>query len=253
MPPIYMKIKNDWYKGFFKNSFYNPASPAALARAPEEVAFILKRMKLKKGARLLDLCCGPARHSALLAKKGLEVTGYDFSSDYLKEAAGKAKTAKVKLRLIRGDMRKLKFNGEFDAVINLFTSFGYFQKFSDDIKVLKGAARALKPGGLFMLDVVHGDSVRRNFMPRNWMLLEDGTYHLEDAELAPDGVLNTWTTIKKGKVRKRSFFTRLYSKPGMAAALRRAGLKPLKFWGNFKGAPLTPKTNRLIVLAVKGK
>ena len=207
-----MKIKHEWHKDFFKNSFYNPASPAAVAKAPMEVAFVLKQLKLKKGARLLDLCCGPARHAALIAGNGVAVTGYDFSADYLKEAAARAKKNKVKLNLVRGDMRELKFHGEFDAAINLFTSFGYFQKFSDDMKVLKGVAAALKPGGLFMIDVVHGDFVRTHFRDRDWQLLEDGSYHLEESVLTNDktGVFNTWTRISKtGGVSEKSFFTRL--------------------------------------------
>jgi ubiquinone/menaquinone biosynthesis C-methylase UbiE len=248
-----MRVPREWHKDFFKNSFYNPASPAAVAKAPMETRFVLKQLRLKKGAKLLDLCCGPARHSILLSERGLAVTGYDFSADYLKEAAAKAKKAKVKLTLLRGDMRRLKFRGEFDAVINLFTSFGYFQRFSDDIKTLKGVSRALKPGGLFLIDIIHGDFVRNNFRARNWTRLEDGSHHLEEAHLTKDGVLNTWTVIKKNKVQKRSFFTRMYSRSRMGAAMKQAGLKPLKYWGSFSGAPLTHKTNRLIVLARKTK
>ena len=246
-----MKIKREWHKDFFKSSFYNPASPAAVAKAPMEVSFVLKQLRLKKGARLLDVCCGPARHSILIAKKGINVTGYDYSADYLKEAASKAKKAGVRLALVRGDMRRLRFNGGFDAAINLFTSFGYFQRFSDDIKTLKGIARALKPGGFFIIDIVHGDFVRKNFMAKDWARLEDGSYLLEDAALTKDGVFNTWTVIRKGAARKKSFFSRMYSKSRMSAALRQAGLKPLKFWGSFRGDKLTGKTNRLIVLAVK--
>ncbi|OGS07613.1 MAG: hypothetical protein A2270_06660 [Elusimicrobia bacterium RIFOXYA12_FULL_51_18] len=246
-----MKVPREWHKNFFKNSFYNPASPAAVARAPIETAFVLKQLHLKKGSKLLDLCCGPARHSIPLAGKGLKVTGYDFSNDYLKEAAAKAKKAQVKLTLVRGDMRRLKFKGEFDAVINLFTSFGYFQRFPDDIKTLKGIFRALKPGGLFMIDIVHGDFVRKNFRPKDWMKLEDGSYHLEEANLTKDGVISAWTRIKSGKIRKKSFFSRLYSKARMSEAMLQAGLKPIKFWGSFSGAPLSDKTNRLIVLAKK--
>jgi len=224
-----------------------------VAQASVEVKFILKQFKLKNGARLLDVCCGPGRHAVLFAKKGLAVTGYDYSAEYLKEAAAKAKKAGVKLSLVRGDMRRLKFNGEFDASVNLFTSFGYFQRFSDDIKTLKGIARALKPDGLFLIDIIHGDFVRKNFRAKNWLRLEDGSYCLEDAVLTDDGVLNTWTVIRKGKAQSKSFFSRRYSKSRMSAAMRKAGLKPLKAWGSFTGAQLTAKTNRLIILAVKTK
>ncbi|MFA6434567.1 MAG: class I SAM-dependent methyltransferase [Elusimicrobiales bacterium] len=248
-----MRVKNDWHKDFFRNSFYNPASPAAVAKAPMEVDFILKQLRLRKGARLLDLCCGPARHSILLAKKGLAVTGYDYSADYLKEASAKAKKAGVKLTLVRGDMRRLDFNGGFDAVINLFTSFGYFQRFSEDLKTLKGAARALKPGGFFLIDLIHGDFLRKNFRARTWGKAEDGSYTLEETELSGDGIHSAWTVIKKGRVSEKSFFTRLYSKNRLSSALRQAGLKPVKFWGGFHGEKLTDGTDRLIALAVKQK
>ena len=149
-------------------------------------------------------------------------------------------------------MRKLKFKNEFDAALNLFTSFGYFQKFSDDMKVLKGVNKAFKPNGLFMMDIIHGDYVRKNFRPRNWQLLEDNTYHLEETEFFKDGLINTWTHIpKKGKIQRNTFFNRLYNKETLSAALKKAGFKPLKFWGSFEGEKLTNKTNRLIVLAKK--
>lgn len=247
-----MKTPREWHKDFFRNSFYNPASPAAVEKAPSEAAFVLRQLKLKKGSALLDLCCGPGRHAVEFAKKGLAVTGYDFSGEYLEEAAARAKKKKISLRLLRGDMRQLKFSGEFDAAVDLFTSFGYFRKFSDDLKTLEGVARALKPGGLFLLDVIHGDFVRKNFLRRQWHELEDH-YLLEDARETPDGIFNNWTRISKkgGKVLTRSFFTRLYDKRRISAALKKTGLEPLRFWGSFGGLPLTAKTNRLIVLARK--
>ena len=247
-----MKAARDWHKSFFRNSFYNPASPAAVAQAPAEAAFILKQLKLKKGAALLDLCCGPGRHAVEFAKKGLAVTGVDFSAEYLAEAVARAKKKKATLRLLRGDMRALKFKGEFDAAVNLFTSFGYFLKFSEDIKTLNGVARALKPGGLFLIDVISGEYVRAHFNPGPWHDMGDH-YLLEAIELGRDGTHCTWTTVAKktGLTGKKTFFTRLYDKERLGAALKRAGFKPLKFWGSFTGSPLSPERNRLICLAKK--
>lgn len=247
-----MKVPHEWHKGFFENSFYNPASPAAVEKAPAEAAFVLKRLKLKKGSALLDLCCGPGRHAVEFARKGLAVTGFDFSRDYLREAAARAKKNKVQLRLLRGDMRRLKFRGGFDAAVNLFTSFGYFQRASDDLKTLRGVARALKPGGLFLMDIIHGGFVSKNFRPRQWHELEDH-YLLEDSRAAAGGVFNTWTRVPKkgGRVLTRGFYTRMYTRTSLGAALKKAGLAPVKFWGGFDGRPLTDKTNRLIVLARK--
>ncbi len=247
-----MEIPKEWHRTFFKNPFYNPASRPALAAAPAEAAFVLARLKLKKGSALLDLCCGPGRHAVEFAKRGMAVTGYDFSKEYLKEAAGRAKGKHVSIRLVRGDMRRLGFTREFDAAVNLFTSFGYFRRFSDDIKTLKGAARALKPGGLFLIDVVHGDFARANLKRRDWALL-GRSYHLEETAADADGIYSTWTEIPAGGGRpvSKSFFTRLYNKERLSAALKKSGFKPLKFWGNFRGAPLSEKSDRLICLAKK--
>ncbi|MDA8245101.1 MAG: class I SAM-dependent methyltransferase [Elusimicrobia bacterium] len=247
-----MRAAKDWHKGFFRNSFYNPASEAAVEKAPAEAAFVQRKLKLKKGAALLDLCCGPGRHAVEFARKGLAVTGYDYSGEYLKEAAGRAAKKKVGLRLVRGDMRKLKFRSEFDAAVNLFTSFGYFLKFSDDMRTLKGVARALRPGGLFLIDIINGACVKKNFRANSWCDMGD-YYHLEQAELTADGVHNAWTRVPKrgGKTASRTFFTRLYDKKRLGAALCSAGLKPLSFWGNFRGAPLSDERNRLICLARK--
>ena len=247
-----MKVSSNWQSSFFKNSFYNPASPPAVAHAPAEAAFVLKQLKLKKGAALLDLCCGPGRHAVEFAKKGLAVTGYDFSGEYLAEAAARAKKKGVCLRLVRGDMRRLKFRGEFDAAVNLFTSFGYFLEFSDDVRTLKGVAAALKPGGLFLVDVINGDYLSANFTARDWRDM-GGYYLLEERENDGDGIRQAWTRVEKktGSTRRREFFTRLYGRSRLSAALRKAGLKPLKFWGGFNGRQLSTKAIRLICLARK--
>ena len=115
-------------------------------------------------------------------------------------------------------------------------------------------ARALKPGGLFLLDIINGDFLENNFTARDWHDQGDH-YLLEERTDDRDGVFNTWTRIPKkgGKILKKAFFTRKYGKKSISAALGKAGLKPLKFWGGFQGKPLTSKSIRLIVLASKGR
>jgi len=247
-----MRARRNWHEDFFRNSFYNPASPKMVAKAPAEADFVMRQLKLKKGAALLDLCCGPGRHSVEFSRRGLAVTGLDFSREYLREAAERAKKEDVPLRLVRGDMRRLGFRGEFDAAVNLFTSFGYFLDLADDIRTLKGVARALKPGGLFLMDIVYGAFVRKTFIEKWWLDMGDH-FRLEQAELTEDGVHNTWTRVPKkgGKVRSCTFYGRLYDKPRLTAALGNAGLTPVKFWGDFSGRPLSAGRKRMLCLAKK--
>lgn len=196
--------------------------------------------------RALDLACGAGRHSRLLSERWW-TAGFDLSAALL----ARAKAADPAGVYVRGDMRALPFVDQgFDLVVNLFTSFGYFQDPADDLKTLKGVARALKPGGLLLLDIINGDYVRRHFTPHPWYDMGDH-YHLEEIELNADGAFNAWTNIykKTGDIRKRSFFSRLYDRRRLAETLKKAGLAPLKFWGGFAGEPLSPHRNRLIALA----
>lgn len=242
-----------WWKGFFDREFYTPAGPPQLEAAGREVRFVIRALGLRKGAPVLDLCCGPARHSVLLAKKGMRVTGLDYSAAYLKEARARARGMKVPARFIKGDMKKLAFRAEFDAVINLFTSFGYFRRQSDNLRVLRGVARALRPGGLFLMDVVNRDYLVRVFQARGWMPLGKG-YLLEERRFTADKrrIVNRWIRIfPDGRKMERSHDLHIYDWRSLSALLRRAGLKPVRFWGDFKGGPLSPRTNRMIALARK--
>ena len=247
-----MKVKRGWHKDFFNNSFYNPASREALKQAPREARFVLRQLRLKKGAELLDLCCGPGRHAVEFAKKGLAVTGYDFSKQYLKEAALRAKRARVKLLLERGDMRRLRHKNKFDAAVSLFNSFGYFQNRSGDTATLSGVARGLRPGGRFLLDIVSGDFLRKHHAPSECENRADGSRLLKETVLSKDGAFCAWTVTAEGKKPvTRKFFTRLYTKKSVSAALKKAGLRPLRFWGDFDGRSLSQKSSRLIVVALK--
>ena len=247
-----MKADPEWPRHFFRNSFYNPATQWALAAAPKEAAFLFRAMGLKKGMVLLDVCCGPGRHSAEFARRGLSVCGYDFSAEYLKEAAGRAKKENFIVSFVKGDMREIHFDEKFDAAVSLFNSFGYFADKSDDIKTLKGIFRALKPGGVFALDIVNGANVRKYSLPQSKTDL--GRRNLiEKIEFHGDGMTCSWTfTDKKtGKSQTEIFFNRLYDKETIKEALEESGFSAMKMYGGFGGEPLTDKSERIIAISKK--
>ncbi|MDD2773180.1 MAG: class I SAM-dependent methyltransferase [Elusimicrobiales bacterium] len=246
-----MRVGKNWHRKFFDPAFYTPASPEARERAPEEVRFAMRAMGLKKTNSLLDVACGPGRHSLEFARRGLAVTGFDFSEHYLAEARADAKRLGLGANFMRGDMRKLPFIGGFDAAVCMFTSFGYFDRKSDSA-VLKGVARALRAGGKFLLDVIDRDWLYANERPKHWEEFPDGTLFLEESSLDKKRrvAFNRWITVPPGgKPIGRRFALRLYNKRDISTALRKAGLKPLKFWSSFEKTR-TPG-NRLIVLAEK--
>lgn len=239
----------DWVPAFFRVPVFDPGAPEAVEAASAEAAFVWKALGLKKGERLLDVPCGSGRHSLELARRGALVLGVDLTPAYLDEARRRGKS-QPRARFLRGDMRRLPFRGEFDAAVNLWTSFGYFPRYEQDLAVLEGVARALRPGGRFLIDVRDLDEVRRRPFLRHWDRRADGAYLLQDAELIEGRdpkIVNDWTIIRPGRKPRRARFTlRGYDKPRLYAALRAAGLTPVRSWDGY-GRP----SGRLIVLALK--
>lgn len=238
-----------WERRFFREPIFSPSDPDTEAAAPAECAFLWRALKLKKGSRVLDICCGTGRHALRLARKGALVTGIDRTPAYLAKARRDARGLK-NLDLRRGDMRAFPFEGEFDAAYNVWTSFGYFERPGEDLKALKAAARALKPGGLFLLDIMDFAAFKKTFMPRRWHQRPDGAYQLEEAELrggADPALLSSWTIVPpKGRPQKVDLFVRGYDEARLRAFMRRAGLEPLRRWSTLEGGRSGP---RLVLLA----
>lgn len=247
-----MKVSAGWTKKFFNNSFYNPVSYQAKKAAKKEAAFLYKALGLKKGNTILDLCCGPGRHALEFAQMGLEITGYDFSQEYLAEAVASAAKQKLNIEFEKGDMRKLKYAQQFDAAINLFNSFGYFINAHDDLKTICGISRALKNKGKLAIDIINGTYMRNFTLPRDWLDLGD-CWRLDETEFNKQGMNCSWTFIDKktGKARSANFFNRLYDRNSLSALLKKAKLKPIAFYGDFDGAKLTDNSERIIAIAIK--
>ncbi len=153
----------EWFKNWFDSPYYHLLYRH---RNLEEAAFfidnLLRILKPPKGSRILDLACGKGRHSYYLSQKGYDVTGVDLSENSIKSAS---KIESNHLRFFRMDMRKLTFSNEFDIVMNLFTSFGYFDNKNENLTVLHGVNRALVNGGTFIIDFLNAWKVIHTLVP----------------------------------------------------------------------------------------
>jgi SAM-dependent methyltransferase len=208
---------------------------------------------LPPAAKVLDLCCGQGRHSVRLAQAGLQVTGLDLSPNLLEVAGQHAEAAGVELTLVHGDMREIPFQGEFDAIVNLFTAFGYFDSDADNQRVLDGVARALRPGGQFLIDLPNVYYVRGLDSLRIWRETEVGPL-FQDVTFDPwtgrDTTILYW--FDNGERKTRSFNVRTYASHEMIAMLRAAGLTPVKLYGGFDVNDYKYRdSRRMIILAKK--
>ncbi|HJT54986.1 MAG TPA: class I SAM-dependent methyltransferase, partial [Ktedonobacteraceae bacterium] len=135
-----------WYKSFFGKDYLRIYDFLTPERTELEVKCIIHLLKLPPGSTILDLCCGHGRHSIELAKRGYRVTGQDLSEVFLQHAQSDAEKQGVQVRWMQSDMRNIPFENEFDAVINIFTAFGYLENEDEDQLVLQQIQKALKPG-----------------------------------------------------------------------------------------------------------
>ena len=142
-----------------------------------------RTLELKPGASVLDLCCGQGRHSVQLAKHGFKVTGLDLNPEYLDLASKAAEAAKVKIETVAADMREIPFENKFDAIVNMYSSFGYLESEAEDLKVLESAAKALKPGGRLLLDMLNREWAIDNYIQNDWHTGADGTLYVERRDL----------------------------------------------------------------------
>jgi SAM-dependent methyltransferase len=244
---------SEWPVAFFDEDYlriYRPMLDAA--RTARDLEFIDWALALEPGARVLDLGCGIGRHAIGVARRGHRVTGLDFNAHYLAIAAAEAQAAGLTVTWRQGDMRELPFDGEFDAVYSFFTSFGYYSD-SENERVLAGVARALRPGGRFLIDMVNRDRFLTHPQQRVWNQREDGSLLMEemDLDLVTSRVTSRQILIEpQGGPRVTKEFTlRAYTCAELGALLARHGLEVAGVWGSAEREPYSSESRRLIVMA----
>ena len=162
-----MQKEKEWFENWFDTSFYHILYDY---RNDDEARLFMSNLvsflKLTRGSKVLDLPCGKGRHSLFLNELGFQTTGADLSSNSIEHAK---QFEKPGLSFEIHDMRD-PLNGTYDAIFNLFTSFGYFNQETTNIKVLKNFKNALQPGGHIVVDFLNLEKVIRGLIPQQHFL-----------------------------------------------------------------------------------
>lgn len=146
-----------WYEELFENYGMKYDNESFTRGTVGECDFIEKEIGRKKSTKILDIGCGTGRHAIELASRGYKVVGIDLSESQLKRAREKAAQRKLKIDFQRHDARKLPFKSEFDLAIMICEgSFPLMETDEMNYKILKNAAKALKPGGKFIFTTLNG-------------------------------------------------------------------------------------------------
>jgi SAM-dependent methyltransferase len=247
-----------WYETFFDESymrFHLLGGEREAEKAPADCDFIEKALGLEPGNRVLDLCCGQGRHSVELARRGYTVTGYDLSEYLLKLARQAAEEAGVTVSFQHGDMRELSWEEEFDAVINMFTAFGYFESEDDNAKVLCEVRKALQPGGRLLLDIPNRDYYLKLipdgrktwYEHENHYILDEHTWDYERGRLR----LNRIVLAPDGSRLQTGHDLREYTHSEIIELLEQAGLRHEHTYCDYQLSEFTPEEKRMLVVARK--
>jgi len=219
-------------------------------RSDAEVVALVKLLELNSPMKILDLACGFGRHANRLAALGHSVTGVDFMPGFLELARKEADRLGVKVEYRQGDMRQINFVEEFDRVVLLFTSFGFFED-HENVQVMENMARALKPGGLLGFDIPNRDVVVKE-LPASHVIDKGGDLIINrlSFDVLTGRFHNRRIIIRDGIRKDKPHSVRLYNATEIRDLVNRAGLEVYKI-SEYNGQPVSVSSRRMMVIARK--
>lgn len=245
----------EWFAEWFDSQYY----PVLYRHRDEQEAQAFIRQLLAfldpmPDQRALDLGCGNGRHAIQLAQAGLSVTGVDLSPQQIARAQARLSPLDTNPRFTVGDMRALQFWPTFHYVFNLFTSFGYFDDEGDNIRVLAGVHRALRPGGMLILDYLNASAIGVGLRTDEVRCIDDLTFDIR-RELT-DRWVRKFITVHRpdapdAPLRYREQVQLLFLSD-FERLLRITRFELCHIWGGYQGQPYDPQSSeRLIFFAQK--
>jgi SAM-dependent methyltransferase len=239
-----------WWESWFGEEYLDLYPHRDAESARREAEFALARLP-PAPVPLLDLCCGSGRHSAPFAEAGVPPIGLDYSAPLLDLA--RRRDPGLGHGFVRGDMRFLPFpDGTFAAVVNFFTSFGYFLREAENVAVVAEIERVLRRGGAFLCDTFARDWVLRRLVPEERRCCGEKEYTIRRSWNAETQRIEKEIEVRReGSTEIFRESVRAYAADELVELFCRAGLPVVATWGDFEGSPAGPDSPRLIVLARK--
>jgi SAM-dependent methyltransferase len=238
-----------WYKNWFGHpdylKVYNHRDDIDAVKL---IDLIERQIPGLKGLRILDLACGNGRHTLELVKRGYNVTGIDISDQLLNIAREKAANLKKEILFLNADMRYFKFPFKFDVIINLFTSFGYFETDEQNELVIHRISKTLNQNGTFVLDFFNSNHIINNFIPRDEKN-EGEIKIIQEREIKDNRIIKHITLIKNGKSEQFSESVRLFTFEEIANMFAGNNLEIVNLFGDYSGNFFQPDSERLIIFA----
>jgi SAM-dependent methyltransferase len=231
------KQKRPWWEELFSEDFVRANWKVSDEQIKREVTFVEESLGVAPGGVVLDLGCGSGQHAVELASRGYGVVGYDLSLYQLALAADIAQERSQKINFLQGDMREMAFEEMFDGIFCWNTTFGYFEE-DKNFSVAERAFRALRPGGMLLVDVINRDFVAAHTPSSVW-------FEGDSCVCMDDAVIDYFTSrlrvkrsiiLDDGRTRECTYSVRLYSFHELGKLLHEVGFRVTEVSGH----PATP-------------
>jgi len=234
----------DWFEEWFGEDYLHIYQHRDETEAEHAIELIATNLAGRRIETVLDLACGAGRHSKVLCERWWTV-GLDLSMSLLRTARHDSGDAPF----VRADMRELPFaDHSFDLVVNLFTSFGYFDDDREQVRVLAGVRSAMRDGGTLVIDFFNANQVRRELVPYDERV-ENGITIEQRRSISPDDrfVEKTITLRERGK--EYTERVRLLSPKDLERMLITAGFRVVRLFGDYAGGDWSDDSPRTILFA----
>jgi len=231
-------VRPDWWSNIFNSLYLKTDSDVVedLNITRKEVDLFSEILNITADDTILDLCCGQGRHALEITRRGFKVEGLDRSRYLIQKAKASAKKENLSVKFKEGDARKLPFSPDnFEVVMMLGNSFGYFETVQDDLRILKEIFRVLKPWGRLLLDVTDGEYVKEKFQARSWEWIGKKLFVCRERSLSADRKRlisrEVVTDVTKGVIADQFYAERLYTKENLLTLFKEAGFSDVLVHG----------------------
>ena len=237
-----------WFANWFNSPYYHTLYKN---RDEKEAEFFIENLvqylNLKKRSKLLDIACGKRTHAKHFNSLGLDVVGIDLSPNSI--TASKKYKNKT-LQFFEHDMREVYQKNQFDVATNLFTSFGYFEKDSDEQKAINAMASNLKKEGTLVIDFMNAKNVIANLVASEQKIIDGITFDISRKVVNQHIIKDIHITDSK----KEHHFqekVKALALANFSDLITNAGLKIIDIFGNYKLGEFNIQTSDRLILICK--
>jgi len=241
------KDTQQWYASWFDSPFYHILyKDRDHTEAQHFMDNLTDYLNIPEHGEILDLACGKGRHSIYLNSLGYRVTGVDLSENSIEYAK---QFENETLQFDVHDMCK-PYKQKFDAVFNLFTSFGYFENEEDNLNTIKAISADLNETGFGVIDFLNSNYVLDNLVGENVKTVEGIDFH-QKRSLVDGYIVKDISFSVEGENYQFQERVRAFTLEDFEALFEKAGVYLLDVFGDYKLKKFDPKTSERLVMIFK--